>query len=307
MSFQRSTSGRHTKRESSNRHNSSGRPSPSSRDISSTTKQSSHYRSPPPSDSRLRLINERPPGCPRYYITSYQIQQYLLEDYDVPAACFSQLVEAIEKALYTAPCPVSFDIKMDRLSRLEARWCQDISIELRQILPPSTLGFLEAIFTKELGYFLFCLAQNCWDTMPDPYFYPITKKHYPDNSLESYSSTDEYVILNKDGTQSSRPYTSSRVNVAPQEPHITSSCGRSRAYFEMPTPFNCTPSPTSASPRTKRNNDNINREGTFDGKRRRKEKNQENLHSEITERRVWIMICTLIAMIIGYFLDSRSK
>ncbi|KAK6518275.1 hypothetical protein TWF506_005435 [Arthrobotrys conoides] len=329
MSFQKSTTdGRHSRREGgSSRHNkpysansqpSSQRPIPGSWDIPSAAGQSGHSRPPPPpSDSRLRLINERPPGFPRHYLTSYQIQQYLLEDYDTPLMCFYHLVDALDAALRHIPCPVSFDIKAEHLPRLEAKWCQDISAILHRIMDPGTLEFLESKFTKEMGYFIFCLAQNCWDVIPDPESSSATGTQARDGSPQRPTGAKEYVLLDHDDTHNTGTYTTFRIGFIPREPHITSSGGRSRAYFDTSAPRrekdykktfdDCDwsiPSTTTASTEAEDKNYHNDRDNVGDRNHQVEKHDEPTNIFGITETQVWLIIFMVIGLGVAYVYDS---
>ncbi|RVD85419.1 uncharacterized protein DFL_003742 [Arthrobotrys flagrans] len=322
MTFSRSTTGGcHVTRNNSSKLNN---PSPANPNTPSQRPTSSydqiggakimHCRvPPPPSDSRLRLIHERPETVPRCYVTSYQIQQYFLEDCGVSTIYFCHIVEALEKALENAPCPASFGIKLDRLCRLEAKWCQQVSHVLRQNIHPKVLEFLEDRFTKELGYYLFCLAQNCSDTISEG----PAKKSTTNTESQSSATLEDYVVLNSDGTLSSGGNRNAQTNTPTREPRITSSCGRSRAYFEIPAPrsekalirtlqdCSCSP-PITTSTETEDDNNHVNREVLVDRNRQR-EQGQKSLHHGFTESQGWILICILAGLVLGYFCDFRPK
>ncbi|KAK6347956.1 hypothetical protein TWF718_005776 [Orbilia javanica] len=305
--------------------------------ISLKGKQSNICGAPPPSDSRLRLINERPESVPRSYITNHRIHQFLLEEYDIPTIYFYHIVEALETALAQSPCPACFDMKLEPLARLEAKWCQEISQSLRQNIHPKVLEFLEKKFTKELGYYLFCLAQNCSDSLPEKQksyssLFSSSSSSSADSSSagggspKSSKTAEDYIVLNNEGTQASaESSTTTEARNPMREPHITSSGGRSRAYFEIPAPrggnggrapiriFQVHDSlqlPTNNGTRNENNNNHIvgnrvRREVLVErpGQRMEHQGQRHHRYNFFADCDAWVVVTSLIAFFLGYFCD----
>ncbi|KAK6501294.1 hypothetical protein TWF481_009135 [Arthrobotrys musiformis] len=277
----------------------------SSQRIPQTNKPPNIHGTPPP--QKLRLVSERPENVPRYYITSYQIQQWLQNDYGIGKICFYHIVEALETALEGAPCPATFNLKPEHLARLEIKWCQQISHVLRNSLDPAVLEYLEQKFTNEFGYYLFCLAQNCSDSMPQK---PSKSTDCADGKCGNSASLEDYVILNKDGTHKYVGRPQPRRVTPSGRTTVTSPGGKSRAFFDLSAI-------RGKSPVRKLENDKVvskkasenDRAGKEASKTRNRAKYQRRERSRLglTESQGWILMGILIGLLIGYWCGFPAK